>query len=80
MIRINPDGTMICLYTEKITLSELGQLDIKRASHVEPNEKGEWLSDLTPIDGPILGPFFKRSSALLAEIEWIEKNIIEGDD
>jgi len=41
---------------------------------VDPDERGEWWADLSPIRGPKLGPFRKKSEALRAEVAWIEKN------
>ena len=70
-ILIEPTGAARCLYGEAIDLSSLGQLRIKRASHVEPNADGQWLADLTPLSGPVLGPFAARSDALAAEAAWI---------
>lgn len=37
---------------------------------------GTWWADLTPVEGPVLGPFTKRSEALAAEAEWLEANVI----
>jgi hypothetical protein len=45
-----------------------------RASHVEPDDRGRWLADLSPIGGPVLGPFDRRSEALEAEVTWLEEN------
>ncbi|QDU59575.1 hypothetical protein Pan216_04050 [Planctomycetes bacterium Pan216] len=37
-----------------------------------------WLQmDLSPVRGPILGPFASRSEALGAEREWLEKYLLE---
>ena len=69
---VQPTGTIRCLYDESIDLSTLGQLTIRRASHVEPDANGQWFADLNPMDGPILGPFPRRSDALTAESHWIE--------
>ena len=71
---VQPNGTIRCLYDESIDLSALGQLTIRRASHVEPDANGQWFADLNPMDGPILGPFPRRSDALTAESHWIEAN------
>jgi len=71
---IQPNGTIRCLYDENIDLSSFGRLSIRRASHVEPDPVGQWFADLTPMDGPILGPFPRRSDALTAESHWIEAN------
>ena len=35
-ISFNEDGTIQSLYNEKLTLEELGNINIKRASYVEP--------------------------------------------
>lgn len=64
---IDPSGHIRCLYSEEINLAVLGQLSIRRGSHVEPNEHGQWLCDLFPVSGPTLGPFASRSSALAAD-------------
>jgi hypothetical protein len=71
---VQPNGTIRCLYDENIDLSSFGRLSIRRASHVEPDAVGQWFADLTPMDGPILGPFPRRSDALTAESHWIEAN------
>jgi hypothetical protein len=71
---IDAVGTIRCLYGEEIDLSSLGGMTIVRASHVEPNENGQWLADLSPVNGPVLGPFHRRSQALEAEARWLEAN------
>ena len=71
---ISPDGTLRCIYGEAIDLHALGQPDIQRASHVEPDGHGQWTADLTPVGGPLLGPFPQRSDALAAESQWLEAN------
>ena len=71
---IKPDGSVRCLYDEAVDLSSLGSLTIQRGSHVEPDATGGWLADLAPVDGPVLGPFNRRSEALSAERDWLEQN------
>lgn len=51
---------------------------ITRASHVEPNEKGEWTADMAPSNGPVLGPFATRTKALAAEVAWLERSMMHG--
>lgn len=65
---------MELLYEEASGLVEKlgGNKTIKRASHVEPDTKGEWWVQV--IQGPTLGPFTKRSEAIKAEIAWLETN------
>jgi hypothetical protein len=71
---IMPGGTVRCVYSEAVDLMALGSPTITRASHVEPDEQGRWLVDLSPVNGPTLGPFTRRSEALAAEHAWLEKN------
>ena len=73
-ILVEPGGTVRCLYGEAIELATLGPLQIARASHVEPIASGQWLADLSPLSGPVLGPFTCRSDALAAEEAWITKH------
>ena len=68
---IQLDGEVRCLYGEAIELGSLGRLSVRRASHVEPSEDGRWFADLSLVEGPLLGPFDKRSDALLAEEDWL---------
>jgi len=74
-----PNGTMNVIYTENIDLNEIGKLDIKRASHVEPNSNGQWTADMGPINGPILGPFETRTQALEEEVKWLEQNLFNKE-
>ena len=69
---IQPDGNVRCVYGETLDLQALGNLNIDRGSHVEPDSNGQWYADLSPVAGPRLGPFSKRSDALAAETEWLE--------
>lgn len=71
---IQSGGKIRCLYDEAINLAELGELSIRRGSHVEPNEHGQWLCDLSPVSGPTLGPFASRSAALAAEVAWLNEH------
>ena len=65
-------GDVRCIYDETVDLVSLGSLDIQRGSHVEPDSNGQWFADLSPVAGPRLGPFSKRSDALAAEAAWLE--------
>ena len=71
---IDPTGQVRCIYSEVIDLTALGQVSICRASHVEPDEAGQWWVDLSPVAGPRLGPFTRRAEALATEIDWLERN------
>lgn len=67
------DGSVRCVYEEAIDLCQLGSTVIHRASHVEPAPEG-WYADLSPVQGPQLGPFTLRSEALAAEQQWLLAN------
>jgi hypothetical protein len=69
---IAPSGEARCIYAEIIDLAALGSLAITRASHVEPDDKGQWFAAM--IGGPVLGPFSTRSQALDAEQAWLQVN------
>jgi len=71
-IVIKTDGTVRSIYYDQMELQTLGKLTIRRGSHVEPTPAGDWLVDLSPVNGPILGPYQKRHQALDAEISWLE--------
>jgi hypothetical protein len=64
-------GELRCVYSETLPLTAFGTLTIARASHVEPTTNGMWTADLSPVDGPTLGPFKTRSEALTAEDHWL---------
>lgn len=76
-IVIRPNGSLRCVYDEALDLNLLGKLEIRRASHVEPDEAGKWWADLSPVSGPRLGPFHHRSEALSAERDWLEQNWLQ---
>lgn len=67
-------GRVRCIYSEEIDLAVLGTLSISRGSHVEPDENGQWLVDLSPVSGPTLGPFAVRSEALSEEVAWLSRH------
>lgn len=73
-LMILPDGNARCVYNEAIELRRLGSIRVERGSHVEPNEDGQWTADLSPVDGPVLGPFANRTEALQAEVAWLHEH------
>ena len=55
-------------------LADAGEIDVRRASHVEPKKVGGrlyWVADLAPVGGP-LGMFVSRDEALEWEREELE--------
>lgn len=79
-ILIRPDGQLRYVYDELLDLSSIGPLNICRGSHVEPLASGLWSADLSPVNGPVLGPFAKRSAAVAAEVRWLEQHWLLSSD
>ncbi|MCB9950023.1 MAG: hypothetical protein H6824_03490 [Planctomycetaceae bacterium] len=77
---IEPSGNCRCVYSEAIDVRQLGSAVIQRGSHVEPTADGSWTADLSPVNGPVLGPFSTRSEALDAEVEWLLENWLMPDE
>lgn len=74
-INITTDGELRFIYADDLQpLLGLGQATVRRASHVEPTDEGSWTADLSPTEGPQLGPFTLRSEALNAEFTWLTQN------
>jgi len=71
---IESHGNVRCVYGEDIDLCQLGQLSIQRGSHVEPTNDGQWTADLSPVNGPQLGPYPTRTEALAAEVTWLHEH------
>jgi hypothetical protein len=71
---VMPSGNIKAIYSERIDLAQFGKLSIRRGSHVEPTENGQWTADLSPCNGPLLGPFASRSEALAAEVSWLSEH------
>lgn len=76
---VSRSGAVRCVYSEEIDLSSLGQLTIQRGSHVEPTADGRWTADLSPVNGPVLGPYSSRSEALAAEQQWLDEYWLTAD-
>ena len=80
-LRIAPDGEIMFIYNDDLAgLLTLGQAEISRASHVEPEPAGGWAADMSPVAGPKLTGFTLRSEALAAEVEWLNREVINTDD
>jgi len=79
VLAIGTDGAIRAVYSEEIDLrglaAGLGELSIRRASHVEPAADGTWEADLRPVGGPLLVGFQLRSAALAAELRWLDEHL-----
>jgi hypothetical protein len=63
------------IYDDRIRgLTDHGTATIERASHVEPTADNRWSADMSPVGGPVLGPFDTREEALKSEVEWLLTN------
>lgn len=77
-VTVQPNGDLRMIYSDEIaTLLTCGESHIVRASHVEPSSHGWWTADMSPVAGPVLGPFTLRQDALDAEVSWLrsERNL-----
>lgn len=71
VLSIAPEGEIRFLFDDRLApLLELGEARIRRASYVEPMGT-QWCADLSPVNGPLLGPFALRRDALAAEAAWL---------
>ena len=76
---IDTNGSVSCLYSDALELDRIGRLTITRGSHVEPTLDGQWTADMSPVCGPVLGPYRSRRDALAAEVGWLEANWLATD-
>jgi len=69
-------GRMEFIYTDNLApLLDEGDATVQRVSHVEPScvdGRHGWTADMTPVNGPVLGPFTTRADALDAEHVWLQ--------
>jgi hypothetical protein len=65
--RVNPDGTVVAVYTDTIDLRAVGHLRAVRASAVEWDERRQaWFARILST-GEVLGPFATRAEAVEVE-------------
>jgi hypothetical protein len=65
--RIEPDGTVLAVYTDTIDLRTIGRIHAVRASVVEWDESGQAWTARILVTGERLGPFATRTEAVAAE-------------
>lgn len=76
-IVVEPSGTIKLIYEDDLRgLLATGKAEIKRVSHVEPTIDGRWEADLSPVNGPVLGPYETRKEALDAEVNYLIRNVL----
>jgi hypothetical protein len=68
-ITISNDGAVAAVYEDGHPVLTLdGAKEIRRASHVEPTEA---------VGGPVLPETATRAEALVAELKWLNENILD---
>jgi hypothetical protein len=74
-VLVDANGRLEFVWDDRLApLRALGEITIRRASHVEPTDDGWWTADMTPLGGQIIGPFALHAAAIDAEREWIARN------
>lgn len=74
---IDHGGLIRAIYDDALTaLMAEADVEIKRASHVEPDSCGGWYADMSPVGGPVMHGFNTRGAALQAEVRFLEKHVI----
>lgn len=74
-IRVKGDVVRHIYNDGLLPLAAHGKTVTVRASHVEPGNGG-WMVDLSPVNGPTMGPYSRRDIALNAEVEWLNQHKI----
>lgn len=72
-----PGVQVLAVYDDRLRfLFPMGQVHIERASHVIV--RGTlWYADLSPRQGPLLGPFHLRTEAVKAERQWLNEQMLK---
>jgi hypothetical protein len=76
-LRVLADGSVKGILSDDASMAMLravGYVQVKRASHVEIGADGAWYADLSPVGGPVFGPFDCRAQALGCESQWLARN------
>ena len=71
LIRVAVGGELRAVYHDELAalLRQLGGLRVFRASHVEPSDVADaWQADLSPVGGPLLGPYSTQEEAKCCEV------------
>jgi len=75
-IVIDATGRMCFVYDDDLQpLVAGGDADVRRVSHVEPDGRGGWRADMSPVGGPVLASCALRADALRAERAWLSEHL-----
>jgi hypothetical protein len=79
-VRVNPDGTVVAVYTDTIDLLVVGHVRAVRASVVEWDEcRQAWFARILST-GEVLGPFATRAEAVEAERAVLADRLVAASD
>lgn len=82
-IMVDASGEVRGIYSDELAdlLAAAGHNtpQVKRASHVEPHPDGGWQADMTPVGGPVFGPYQHRREALDQELDWLQLHWLSCD-
>lgn len=74
-IIVDSNGTVRAIFNDDLfsaLSADAERVETRRASHVEPIPGGPWWrADMSPVGGPVLGPYATRWFALKREVEWL---------
>ena len=74
-ITVQGDRMEFIYNDDLVALLDEGESTVRRVSHVEPlcvKGKHGWTADMSPVNGPVLGPYDTRAEALDAEVAWLQ--------
>jgi len=75
-INIAADGSARCIYTDALPLADLGQLDVRRASHVEFNSDAQrWEVRFTDNPAAVVFSAPSRAECIVWEIETLQARL-----
>ena len=78
LIHTDAEGNLQFLYDDALKfLEQHGDVQIIRASDVDPDAQGNWWADLSKSGVDVkLGPFVTRREALQAERNYLDKEVL----
>ena len=80
VLNIDSNGVIQFVYDDELKpLIEAGEAEIRRASHVEPTNRGKWIADLSPVGGTRIGPCATRDEAIASEVAQLNSRLERGE-
>lgn len=75
---VSPEGVITAIYSDDLVplIKEAEKVNISRASHVEPDDKGQWWATMKPFgEEVLLGPFETHKEAITEEVNYLEERL-----